>query len=197
VVISAVGGAEVEHVDALDALDVDLFPIFEEEALELLPQLGGALRQWMARPDNLGARNEVLRVLHTVKGSGRLAGAMQLGEMTHRMESAIEQMGTEVLSAAQLEPLLARFDAMQANFDQLRSMPEQALSLPELSPGFKRRQFLSRSARRCLQVSKRQKRWHPTHRHLSPGQRRARARSKRYACGHSYLTVSSIKRARS
>ncbi|NDP37489.1 MAG: response regulator [Rhodoferax sp.] len=132
-VIPAVAGAEVEHIDALDALDVDLFPIFEEEALELLPQLGGALRQWMARPDNLGARNEVLRVLHTVKGSGRLAGAMQLGEMTHRMESAIEQMGTESLSTAQLEPLLARFDAIQANFDQLRSTPEQALSLPELS----------------------------------------------------------------
>ncbi|MDO8250457.1 MAG: Hpt domain-containing protein, partial [Rhodoferax sp.] len=38
-VIPAVGDAEVEHMDALDALDVDLFPIFEEEALELLPQL--------------------------------------------------------------------------------------------------------------------------------------------------------------
>lgn len=127
------GDAEVEHIDALDALDVDLFPIFEDEALELLPQLGGALRQWTARPDNLGARNEVLRVLHTLKGSSRLAGAMQLGEMTHRMESAIERMGSESLSAAQLEPLLARFDAMQANFDQLRATPEQALILPEVS----------------------------------------------------------------
>src|SRR5450830_1077213 len=133
----AIGAAEVEPIDALDvldALDVDLFPIFEEEALELLPQLGGALRQWLARPDNLGARNEVLRVLHTLKGSGRLAGAMQLGEMTHRMESAIEQMGSESLSAAQLEPLLARFDAIQANFEQLRATPEQALSLPEVNP---------------------------------------------------------------
>ena len=130
----AIGAAEVEPIDALDVLDVDLFPIFEEEALELLPQLGGALRQWLARPDNLGARNEVLRVLHTLKGSGRLAGAMQLGEMTHRMESAIEQMGSESLSAAQLEPLLARFDAIQANFDQLRATPEQALSLPEVNP---------------------------------------------------------------
>jgi len=130
----AIGAAEVEPIDALDVLDVDLFPIFEEEALELLPRLGGALRQWLARPDNLGARNEVLRVLHTLKGSGRLAGAMQLGEMTHRMESAIEQMGSESLSAAQLEPLLARFDAIQANFDQLRATPEQALSLPEVNP---------------------------------------------------------------
>jgi chemosensory pili system protein ChpA (sensor histidine kinase/response regulator) len=124
----------LDVVDVVDILDVDLFPIFEEEALELLPQLGGALRQWTARPDNLGARNEVLRVLHTLKGSARLAGAMHMGEMTHRMESAIEQLGTEFLQAPQLEPLLARFDAIQANFDQLRVTPEQALSLPEASP---------------------------------------------------------------
>lgn len=133
-VAAAVSDADVEHIDATDALDVDLFPIFEEEALELLPQFGGALRQWIARPDNMSARTELLRVLHTLKGSGRLAGALQLGEMTHRMESAIEQMGSESLSASQLEPLLGRFDAIQANFAQLRATPEQALSLPEVSP---------------------------------------------------------------
>ena len=114
-----------------DALDVDLFPIFEEEALELLPQLGGALRQWAARPDNLGARNEVLRVAHTLKGSARLAGAMRLGEMTHRLESAIVEMGTEDLQSHQLEALLTRFDGLQTSFAQLRASPEQALHRPE------------------------------------------------------------------
>ncbi len=121
-------------IDVHELLDVDLFPIFEEEALELLPQLGGALRQWTARPDNLGARSEVLRVLHTLKGSGRLAGAMHLGAMSHRMESSIEQLGTESLQVSQLEPLLNRFDAIQVEFDRLRATPEQALSLPEASP---------------------------------------------------------------
>ncbi|MEO8118401.1 MAG: Hpt domain-containing protein, partial [Rhodoferax sp.] len=125
---------EDDDIDVLDVLDVDLFPIFEEEALELLPQLGGALRQWTARPDNLGARSEVLRVLHTLKGSARLAGAMHLGEMAHRMESAIERLVLEDLQASQLEPLLARFDAIQAHFDRLRATPEQALSLPEAGP---------------------------------------------------------------
>ncbi|NMM21598.1 MAG: response regulator [Rhodoferax sp.] len=134
VAASVVLALEGEEIDALDVLDVDLFPIFEEEALELLPQLGGALRQWTARPENLGARNEALRVLHTLKGSARLAGAMRLGEMAHRMESAIEQLGAEDLQALQLEPLLARFDAIQAHFDQLRATPEQALSLPEAGP---------------------------------------------------------------
>ncbi len=120
-----------DDIDATDALDADLFPIFEEEALELLPQLGGALRQWSERPDNLSARGEVLRVLHTLKGSARLAGALRLGEMTHRMESSIEQLGSDYLDEAQIEPLLTRFDGLLGHFDGLRNGPEQAFTLPE------------------------------------------------------------------
>ena len=123
-----------DDIDAVDLLDVDLFPIFEEEALELLPKLANALRQWTADPDNQAARSEVLRVVHTLKGSARLAGAMRMGEMTHRMESAIEHLGGESLQSVQLEPLLTRFDAIQANFDALRAMPLQILSRPEAAP---------------------------------------------------------------
>ncbi len=125
---------EEEGIELVDALDVDLFAIFEEETLEMLPQLGGALRQWTARPENLGARNEVLRVLHTLKGSARLAGAMRLGEMSHRMESAIEQLGMEIFQPHQLDSLLTRFDRIQADFERLRSDPEVARSLPEVRP---------------------------------------------------------------
>ena len=108
-----------DDIDAVDNLDEDLFPIFEEEGVELMPLLGAALRQWVQEPDKLSARNEVLRVLHTLKGSARLAGAMRLGEMTHRMESNIEYIGSESLQAVQLEPLLGRFDALQAAFAAL------------------------------------------------------------------------------
>ena len=118
-----VAQAHDDDIDAVDNLDEDLFPIFEEEAVELLPQLGSALRQWVGHPDNLGARNEVLRVLHTLKGSARLAGAMRLGEMSHRMESSIEQIGTEHLQSVQLEPLLTRFDGLQATFNALGAAP--------------------------------------------------------------------------
>ena len=114
-----------DATDAVDALDADLFPIFEEEAADLFPQLGGALRQWAARPDNLGARNEALRVLHTLKGSARLAGAMRLGEMAHRLESAIESLGSESFHASQVEPMLGRFDGLQALFDGLRKLAHQ------------------------------------------------------------------------
>lgn len=111
-----------DDIDALDVIDPDLFPIFEEEAAELLPHLGGALRQWAARPDNLGARSEVLRALHTLKGSSRLAGAMRLGEMAHRLESAIEALDAETVRSDEIEPLLGSFDALQANFRVLRAV---------------------------------------------------------------------------
>ena len=111
-----------DDIDLADAIDPDLFPIFEEEAVELMPQLGGALRQWSARPDNRGARDEVLRALHTLKGSARLAGALRMGELAHRMESEIEQFGADAtVQASELEPLLHRFDNLQANFDGLRA----------------------------------------------------------------------------
>ncbi len=109
-----------EDIDATDAIDSDLFPIFEEEAAELMPQLGGALRQWSARPDNRSARMEVLRALHTLKGSARLAGAMRLGEMAHKIESEIESMGSDAAASQDFASLLSRFDAMQANFEVLR-----------------------------------------------------------------------------
>ena len=123
-----------DEFDAVDAIDPDLFSIFEEEGAELMPQLGGALRQWAARPDNHGARNEVLRALHTLKGSARLAGAMRLGEMAHRIESDIEHMGSDAAASQNFESLLTTFDAMQANFEALRHPGEAAEVLEPLLP---------------------------------------------------------------
>ncbi|MDI1271848.1 MAG: Hpt domain-containing protein [Polaromonas sp.] len=123
-----------DEIDAVDVIDPDLFPIFEEEGAELMPQLGGALRQWSARPDNHGARNEVLRALHTLKGSARLAGAMRLGEMAHRIESDIEHMGSDAAASQDFDALLTTFDAMQANFEALRHPGETAQALEPLAP---------------------------------------------------------------
>jgi chemosensory pili system protein ChpA (sensor histidine kinase/response regulator) len=109
-----------DGIDAVDAIDPELFPIFDEEATELMPQLGAALRQWSARPDNAGARMEVLRALHTLKGSARLAGALRLGEMAHHIESEIEFLGCESAAEQDFEPLLTRFDAMEHTLDVLR-----------------------------------------------------------------------------
>ena len=113
--------ADEGELDAVDAIDPELFPIFDEEAAELMPQLGSALRQWSARPGNAGARLEVLRVLHTLKGSARLSGAMRLGEVAHNIETEIEFLGSDAASTQEFEPLLARFDTMELMLEKLRN----------------------------------------------------------------------------
>lgn len=109
-----------DAIDLTDAVDPDLFPVFEEEAAELLPQLGSALRAWAQRPEDAAQRTSALRTLHTLKGSARLAGAMRLGERAHRMESAIEAIAVDAGERPSIEALIGRFDTMQATFDALR-----------------------------------------------------------------------------
>jgi chemosensory pili system protein ChpA (sensor histidine kinase/response regulator) len=109
--------------DTTDAVDADLFPVFEEEAVELLHQLGGALREWARQPGADAPRAFALRTLHTLKGGARLAGAMRLGERAHRMESAIELLAREqgMAAPAAIEELFERFDALQSALDHLRA----------------------------------------------------------------------------
>jgi len=126
-----------DAIEVVDVIDPDLFLIFEEEAQELLPKLGGALREWSSDPQYLPPRGEVLRHLHTLKGSARLAGAMRLGEMSHRMESEVEDIGTENLTGQDIEILLARYDGLQQEFVGLQERGNQVLAegaLPQQAP---------------------------------------------------------------
>jgi chemosensory pili system protein ChpA (sensor histidine kinase/response regulator) len=120
-----------DDIDLVDALDPDLFPIFEEEALELLPVLGGSMRQWVEQATDMAARGMVLRALHTLKGSARLAGALRLGEMAHRMESEIESLGTEAVQSQDIAALMSRVDAMEAKLEGLRQAQLQ-VAMPDV-----------------------------------------------------------------
>lgn len=116
-----------DDIDAVDAVDADLFPIFEEEALELLPQLESQLRDWARRPGEPSHAAACMRTLHTLKGGARLAGAMRLGEMAHRLESAIEELlRQETPDQAEVEALHNRSDALSHTFEALRSRDAQA-----------------------------------------------------------------------
>jgi len=110
-----------DDIDAVDAIDRELFPIFEEEGQELIPQLQSRMREWVRRPSEAAAASACMRTLHTLKGGARLAGAMRLGEMAHRLETAIEHLvGRGHATAADVERLVARVDAIEIRFDMLR-----------------------------------------------------------------------------
>ncbi len=106
-----------------DDLDEDLLPVFIEEARDMLPQIGGALRDWQQSAQETSVAmptaiiQAILRHLHTIKGSARMAGAMVLGQHMHEMESQIEIIshGSDDQSTAghirhKVEELLAHYD---------------------------------------------------------------------------------------
>ncbi|HEY6134762.1 MAG TPA: Hpt domain-containing protein [Rubrivivax sp.] len=122
-----------DDIDIPDSIDTDLFPIFADEADELLPQLQSRMRDWARRPAESAAAAACMRTLHTFKGGARLAGAMRLGEMAHRLETAIEHLlAREDARPADIEPLVARVDAIESAFETLKS-PGLA-NEPELAP---------------------------------------------------------------
>ena len=126
-----------DDIDAVDDIDVELFPIFDEEASELLLQLESRLNEWRAQPTEAVAASACMRTLHTFKGGARLAGAMRLGEMAHRLEAAIEsQLAFGDAQTVDIERLLARADAMQATLEAIRAAPaarEVAADLPPVA----------------------------------------------------------------
>jgi chemosensory pili system protein ChpA (sensor histidine kinase/response regulator) len=105
-----------------EELDADLLPVFLEEGNDILPQMGLLLRSWQQKPADTNSAQALLRLLHTIKGSARMAGAMGLGQHMHEIESRIEQItrsGTP--SAEAIEELLGRLDHGLSMFEQLQN----------------------------------------------------------------------------
>jgi chemosensory pili system protein ChpA (sensor histidine kinase/response regulator) len=123
---------KVDHVAApletvfSDDLDADLLPVFLEEAADLFPLIGTGLRKWQQNPADSAPAQNLLRTLHTVKGSARMAGAMRLGQHTHEIETQIENM----VHAGTSTP--AAFDELLANYDHALLLLEQ---LQQPAPG--------------------------------------------------------------
>jgi chemosensory pili system protein ChpA (sensor histidine kinase/response regulator) len=116
------GGEPLEGLAALvDDIDPELGPVFVEEADELLPRIGDALRAWHERPDDASGPEALMRLLHTVKGSARMAGAMRLGQLVHDMETRIEAaVALPQVPGALVDDLVARNDQVLALYEAIR-----------------------------------------------------------------------------
>ena len=93
---------------ARPVLDALHFSVFEEEILATWPKLQSALTQWTQHPQDSAARAIVLRCLHTLKGSARLAGVMAWASQVHAVESlALEAQASHgARGPASLAPVL-------------------------------------------------------------------------------------------
>ncbi len=108
-------------------IDPQLLPLFLEESADLTAAIATALRNWRGAPDNVSHAEQLRRLLHTLKGSARMAGALAVGELAHHMETRIAQT---VLAG----PLKSSFlEELEASFDREVMMIETLRTLPPLS----------------------------------------------------------------
>lgn len=101
-----------------DDVDEQLLPVFLEEADDLVPKLEENLRIWRNQPFDDKPVQLLNRLLHTLKGSARMAGAMRIGQIAHEMEDA-------VLSAAKQKHEPAYWDGLTHEFDRITVLLEE------------------------------------------------------------------------
>lgn len=108
-----------QHKDNL--VNDELLALFLEEARELVPQIGKDLRGWRANPQEHDYIDSLQRVLHTLKGSARMAGLASIGDSVHGMED-------HVIRALNHKITTDDFDSMFVEFDQISLMLDQVAS---------------------------------------------------------------------
>lgn len=75
-----------------DTIDDEIIEIFMEEAEEAFGTISELLPQWTANISNDEPLKEIRRAYHTLKGSGRLVGAADLGEFAWAFENMLNRV---------------------------------------------------------------------------------------------------------
>ena len=83
---------EPEPEEEDDLIDDEVIEIFIEEAGEVLETINEYLPQWKSDHDNEEALKELRRAYHTLKGSGRMVGALVVGELAWSVENMLNRV---------------------------------------------------------------------------------------------------------
>jgi chemosensory pili system protein ChpA (sensor histidine kinase/response regulator) len=86
----------VSRRDSITA-DPEFVSLFIEEAREILARTSELAPQWLEDPANLEALRELRRAFHTLKGSGRMVGALRIGEFCWSIESLLNRVLSQTL----------------------------------------------------------------------------------------------------
>lgn len=75
-----------------DDVDEEILEIFVEEVAEVLEDIKANLIAWKQNPSDRDALTTLRRAFHTLKGSGRLVGALIIGELGWRFENMLNRV---------------------------------------------------------------------------------------------------------
>ncbi|QKS30562.1 MAG: Hpt domain-containing protein [Candidatus Accumulibacter similis] len=87
----AIAAAPAEVPLVQDEFDEQLLPLFIEEAIDLNQNIAAQLRAWRSNPADPEPVRRLARLFHSLKGSARMAGAMNLGNLTHAIETRMKE----------------------------------------------------------------------------------------------------------
>ncbi|HTW38060.1 MAG TPA: Hpt domain-containing protein [Steroidobacteraceae bacterium] len=118
--VGAPAGTPVEALATAEpAVDFDpeVASIFTEEATELIEAAEAALADWRREPQSAERLAALKRPLHTLKGGARMAGIAAMGDLSHELETLVNQIDSGTVPAED-----SAFDALQASLDELARM---------------------------------------------------------------------------
>jgi len=109
--------------DDLPDADDEFITLFLEEADEILENTQSLLERWQDSPDDMQLMKELQRELHTLKGGARMVGIVQMGDLSHHLESVLTRIvegGSEFNSLLQ-NLIQDSVDALAAMVENLRA----------------------------------------------------------------------------
>ena len=130
-------------VVAVEDVDPEIRDIFLEEASEVLGTLDSALPRLRRDAQDMDTLTTVRRAFHTLKGSGRMVGAQQIGEFGFAVESLLNRcldgsipagavvVDTVVAAVAMLPGLIESFRSNSSPDPALQTLIERASNLAE------------------------------------------------------------------
>ncbi len=113
-----------DRTDSLETLDVDteLVDIFLEEAPDIVNTIEHELQEWKSREYKPEHITEIMRQLHTLKGSARMANLSDIGDLSHAMESLFVAISTDKIevNSTLVDMLMEAVDLLGGMLDGLR-----------------------------------------------------------------------------
>ncbi len=97
--------------------DEEILEIFIEEAEEEISSIDVQLPAWIANPENREALSSIRRSYHTLKGSGRLVGAMRIGEFAWAFETMLNRLIDGAISVT--PPMLETLKSASSTLPEL------------------------------------------------------------------------------
>jgi len=114
-------------------IDDEIIEIFLEEAQEVLDTLHKTVPLWEKTPEATEPLTVIRRSFHTLKGSGRMVGAVDIGELAWSVESMLNRILDGRISTSKshiklVEQTLERFPVLITAFEKRESQPSPIMT---------------------------------------------------------------------